>query len=263
MRRRDRPGAARRISENQSCPEGPDSAPPGRPPSRQLASPLPESRSDLLHGMAHYPRGRTFPERLCVGGARHSGEAPDGTCAATRSRRRRGSGSMSPTRLSADRSRAGRDGLQAGYRGLVDEPPGTPVGVAPTSLEQPHLDRWIHLMAHRSGRCERSASPARPWASYHRSHRWTAWRESPKRRATWTIGTPSPITASTAYTSAPRHSAPPTYSGVVADQAEPASPISRSPCVGHQAKPNTKHVGPRGLEPRTCGLRVRCSARLS
>jgi pimeloyl-ACP methyl ester carboxylesterase len=38
---------------------------------------------------------------------------------------------------------------------------------------------------------------------------------------------------------------------------------SRSRSITRQAEPDDRVVGPRGLEPRTCGLRVRCSAKLS
>ena len=40
---------------------------------------------------------------------------------------------------------------------------------------------------------------------------------------------------------------------------EAVSPLSRSRDVTHQAEPHSFPVGPRGFEPRTCGLRVRCS----
>ena len=42
------------------------------------------------------------------------------------------------------------------------------------------------------------------------------------------------------------------------DLPQPFEPDSQQ-----QASLQVERVGPRGLEPRTCGLRVRCSARLS
>jgi hypothetical protein len=115
----------------------------------------------------------------------------------------------------------------------------------------------------RGGRCERSASPARPWSSYLRSHRCTAWRDTSKRRAT--LDDRDTIADHREHCLIPLLHDTQLQQHVgecVADQAEPASPISRSR-VTHQPEPmchasgGTKHAGGALGRNRTCDTRFR------
>ncbi len=161
--------------------------------------------------------------------------------------------------------------VHAGPGGLVHEPTGTPVRVATTRLEHPDLDGGIHLVR----------APAGTVGTIGQSRQTLGLvpAEPPMDRLARHVEPVRHLHDRNAIADHREHCLVPLLHDTqlhqhvgechgsggasVTHQPEPRNPSAGAEMSRVRRNHTISVVGPPGLEPGTCGLRVRCSARLS